>query len=131
MRIFISILLLTCLCFPQTKKTFTKDTVTLCWSELSNEQNVKYVLYYRKHNTVNWIKILDTNVVECKVKRPEYGEIDFGVTYVLNNDTSEIHCSLDSTACLDAECSNDCSVSGGWYVKFSLDKPSGIRIISK
>lgn len=125
------VLLIACVCFPQTKMNVAKDidSVTICWNRPENiQEGGKFLIYYHLHADGNWIYIAQTYDDTIKVKRPFVGGIVFGVRYVINNDTAEMHSSLDSTACRDNKCGEECSEYGPWYAYFELDKPYGIRI---
>jgi len=131
---FLMILVISCMCFGQ-KTIVVEDVKSLiCW-EPSSDSSATYLVYQKefKNNPdlqVPWVFVGTTKDPAIMVKRDKTKNVVYGVSYILYGDTSIIHSSLDSTACLDSSltCTGDCSKTGAWYVSYALKKLRRIKV---
>ena len=106
------------------------SNITLCWNADSMDGISTYVIYQRIHsneNNLDWNEIGITNETKFNINRPGYEKYDFAVSRVIDSDTSEIHTSLDSTACRFG-CGKDCEIRGPWFVRFVKKTPFNLGL---
>ena len=75
---------------------------TLAWDPPADEDVSTYRVYFRFHGDEEWIELdeIDGATTHYTVTYPDldYGEYDFAVTSLNNEEESDYHTSLDSTA---------------------------------
>jgi len=116
-----------------------KDTIELCWSNSSTD-SITSLVYYRdfvfNNDTIQsttWNLIGETKGTTYKVSKGSKKAVVFGIASTIYGDTSEITQTIDVTSCLDVngDCSSVCSVTGGWYLRWLLKGPKGIKLINR
>jgi hypothetical protein len=126
------LLLITFSCTAQTKVKREQVETDVCWSTPEYAPDgIRYVLLYRKYqvNDSVWKFLADADKNIATIRRPFFGKAELGVASVYNGDTSEIHSSLDSTACLESNrCNEPCLLSGPWFIYWSVSGPKFIRV---
>lgn len=124
------IIALACACASQTKITTDSTTTTLCWTG-TTDTAASYILYYRDYvgSDTSWKVIGTTKKQEYTLTKGSRRQVVFGVRCVLYYDTSEMHLTTDSTACLDrSACGLACAIPGGWFLDWKLRRPHGIKV---
>jgi hypothetical protein len=128
-KISMFIALLFCLCISQTKITKESVSTTLCWVS-DPAPDVKYIIVQRGYPTdTGWALAGITDATEFKLLKGSQPDIVIGVRVICGGDTSEIHSSLDSTACsVNGQCGDECTANGPWYLHWKIGKPQRISI---
>lgn len=121
----IFLLLLSVSVYSQEIREFSKSEVTLCWDY---EDSAQFIVYFKDHGSNNWRKIAVTNERFATIQIPGTGSYDYGVAAVTGAYTSEIHSSLDTTACIDTLCGEDCTDNKPWFLKFFIAEPKYLRV---
>lgn len=117
------------LSFSQTKKDEDATTLTLCWNS-SLDTAAEYLVYYNKYTTdTTWRLLGSTKQKSFDIAKQSFkGNIAFGVRTVYYSDTSALHTSLETTACVSGNnCDTTCT-SGAWYVSWHIRKPDRIKV---
>ena len=112
--------------FSQKELTTENSQVKLCWQGLAND-SAYYILYYYNLSEPApvWKQFTSTRDSSIIIDKIGQQQVVFGVQTVLFNDSSEIHSSLDTNACLiGVDCVN-CDSTGAWYLswKTKIKKP--------
>jgi hypothetical protein len=128
--VFLMLLVLGSLCFPQVKKDEDRTAVTLCWNS-SLDTSARYLVYFSRYNSgdTTWRLIGTTKDKSYTVAKETFkGDIAFGVKVVYYQDTSLMHTSLESTACANPsiDCDSTCA-TGPWYLSWHIRKPDHIQ----
>jgi hypothetical protein len=117
-------------CFAQVKQEQDSTYLGLCWSS-NLDTTARYLLYYKPYQSLdtNWYYIGSTKSKDYYVPKGNIkGKLIFGVKSVWYNDTSEMHMSLDTTACASGNVCGDSCTQGGWYANWHVQKPKKINI---
>jgi hypothetical protein len=116
-------------CFSQVRKDADSTALGMCWSS-NLDTSARYLVYYRYYQQgpdTNWNYVGITKSKEFYVPKGSLkGKLAFGVRSVWNNDTSDIHSSMDSTACLSEGTCDSCRTQGSWYANWHIKKAKGI-----
>jgi hypothetical protein len=124
---YLLIFLLCCACISQTRETTDSTSVTVCWSNSTTDTAASYVVYYRNYTgDTTWKVAGTTKQKEFVLSKPNMKAIVFGVRTIMYNDTSDMHTSLDSTACTDGVCEGVC-VQGPWYLRWLPKKSKNLK----
>lgn len=120
------LVLATCMCAAQSKHTTEEPTATVCW-EGYTDTSATYVVYFRNFagEDTTWNLLGTTKETEYTVTKSGKKSVVFGVRGVIAGDTSDLHSSLDSTACNVGGCAAACT-NGPWYLFWKIKKPSKI-----
>jgi hypothetical protein len=127
-KILLLLLCICCACVSQTRKPTDSMTATLCWTGYPDTA-ASYLLSWRNFDGPDtaWKIIGITKFTEYTMQKGAMKRVIFGARTILRGDTSDIHTSLDSTACLDGACTEACT-QGGWYLDWKLKRPSKIKM---
>ena len=120
-------------CFSQVRDVHDSTYLGLCWTT-NLDTSARYILYYKAYQTsdTNWYFIAKTTTKDCYIEKGNLkGKLIFGVKSIWHNDTSEMHMSIDTTACLPtgpgSQCGEGCT-NGGWYIDWHIQKPKKISV---
>jgi hypothetical protein len=117
-------------CAAQTRVDKRETVSTVCWEQNDSVAGLKYVLFYKQYQTTDttWKFLSTADKALCTVTRPGFGKYVLGVASIFRDDTSEIHSSLDSTACLSGACGGECTELGAWYINWRITGPKFLRV---
>lgn len=130
-----ALLLLAVCCVGQQKIVTNLQSATICWEGNKDTESL-FLLYYRDYlppessteaPDTTWHLLGITKEMQFTFNKDAKRIIALGVRTVLYGDTSELHSSLENTACLSGAC-DVCSQYGAWYLMWKNEKPYGIRI---
>ena len=130
-KLFFSVLILFCLCSSQHQIVTESSQVTVCWD--MPDTGGSYSVFWRNYSGVDttWkaLGVVDTNfiIVDKGTKK----EVIFGVRWLIDGDESDMHTSLDTTACFIADsCMAACDSTYSWYLDWNIAKPTAIKVFS-
>jgi hypothetical protein len=127
---FILMLALSIQCFSQIRKDEDSTALGVCWSS-DLDTTARYLVYYRYYQQgpdSTWYYLGITKLKEYYIPKGILkGKLAVGVRSVWNSDTSQMHASLDSTACATGNVCGDVCTQGAWYVDWHIKKPKNIN----
>lgn len=131
-RVTYLLLLLITVAFSQTELTTENTQVKLCWEGLA-EDSAYYNLYYYNLSEPApvWKPFTSTRDSSIIIDKIGQQQVVFGVQTVLFGDSSEIHSSLDTNACLVSVDCSSCDSTGAWYLKWKKPKIKKPKYIIK
>jgi hypothetical protein len=128
------IVLLASLCSAQYQAQSKRSVIDLCWYGNSDTSCV-YILYYRPFygSDTTWRLLTTTKNQSISLSRNGLNKyVVFGVRAAVRGDTSDMHSSLDSTACqVEGATCDSCPQQGGWYVNFRTLPPIWFKAHTK
>jgi hypothetical protein len=91
-----------------TPYTVEGDSFTLAWNPSESEDLLGYNVYYRPHETENWLFLTDSAEAQLEISSAMLpgGDYEFAVSSYTATEESDLHTSLDATANPDT----------GWYL---------------
>jgi hypothetical protein len=128
LKSFLYLIVLAGVCMAQTKHVTDSATVNLCWTP-NPDTSAVYFVYYRNYTgDTTWWNIGSTKMANFSVIKATKKVVVFGVrTYLpAAADTSDLHTSLDSTACNASTSCSSCSLQGPWYLQWKVKKPTSL-----
>jgi hypothetical protein len=124
-KIFLFLSIIICGSMAQSRHLTDSATVTICWTGTA-DTSAKYLVYYRTYGDAVdtlWRAIGTTKVTQLTFSKTNKKMVAFGVRTIIGNDTSEMHSSLDSTACATAGPCDACATLGSWYLIWKIKRP--------
>lgn len=119
--------------FSQVRKDENRPSITLCW-HTALDTSARYMMYFNRYQSGDtaWRLITVTKNKSLEVAKEGFkGDIAFGVKTIYYGDTSLMHTSLETTACVSSInnlCDTNCT-SGAWYLSWRVGKPDRIQLL--
>lgn len=130
-KILLLLMVIVLACDSQHVKSTYDDSVAICWSVDSGCTSIVYQKAYDSDGAVEigeWKTLGATTDTFLRVYRNGLQSVIFGVRSFYQGDTSEMHTTLDSTACI-TDSDNQCLEQGWWVLKWSVLKPKLLKLI--
>lgn len=125
-----SVILFLCVnCFSQIRKPQDSSLLTVCWTGSPDTFQTSYIVYYKyyQNSDTSWKFLGNTKLSQFTLNKGSIkGSIILGVRTINYTDTSDMHASTDTTACVTPGCGPDCVANGGWYVDWHTKKPKNM-----